>query len=120
MDVSIFPYQSFGDFCRFQLLDNTKQYLLKTIEILADQLKYIFIDGKLNIGVFNLLKKDYIEICKTKLPVNAAKKEYDLIICKHKEKNSYLMYYGCFLYGQTMPRNENVLAIANYIKDKTI
>lgn len=117
MDVSFFPYSTL-DLCKkYSRFDDSKKYLLKCIDILKDQLKFIFVDGKRNRDIIYLLCKDYKLYKSTELPVNGSKREYELLIFKHNTFDCYLIYYGCFLYGATTPKKECVLDIARYIKN---
>lgn len=117
MDVSFFPYSTL-DLCKeYSPVDDTKKYLLSCIDILKEQLKYIFVDGKRNRDIIYLLCKDYKLYKATKMPVNGSNREYELLIFKHNNLNTYLIYYGCFLYGATTPKKECVLEIARYIRD---
>ena len=119
MDASFFPYESL-DLCRaYAMIDDSKQYLTDCIELLGEQLEYIFIDGKKNKDILLLLCRDYDLIDVTSMPVNSKKTEYELLIYKHKQRNTFLIYYGCQLYGATSPSDECVLRIAKYIEEKT-
>lgn len=117
MDVSFFPYKTLDDYKECEYLDDTKQYLLSCIDLLKDQLKIIFVDGKKNRDILWHLKKDFSLYKSTKLPVNSSGVLYDLLIYKHNERNQYLIYYGCFLYGPTRPSSECVSKISDFIKD---
>ena len=117
MDVSFFPYSTL-DLCKaYSHIDNSQKFLLECIDILKDQLKFILVDGKRNQDIIPLLCQNYDRHKTTKLPVNGNNKEYELSIYKHKIQNTYLIYYGCFLYGATAPKKECVLNIARYIKN---
>lgn len=117
MDVSFFPYSTL-DLCKtYSFLDHSKKYLLDCIDLLKEQLKFILIDGKRNKEILYLLCNDYTLHCSTKLPVNSSNRTFELSIFKHKTHNTYLIYYGCFLYGATTPKKECVLDIARFIKD---
>ncbi|MCH5159179.1 MAG: hypothetical protein J1F33_08300 [Clostridiales bacterium] len=113
-DVSIFPYISLNTYFRFAAYDDTVKFLLKTIDLLSDNLEYIFIDGAKNRNILSLLKSDYIFACKDSLPINSGK-PHDLLIYKHKVRKTKLIYYGCFLYGATCPSEEYVKSLATRI-----
>ena len=116
MDVSFFPYESLELCKEYSHLDNSKKFLLNCIDLLKGQLKFIFIDGKKNKDILFFLRKDYRLCQSAKLPINGKNQEYELLIFKHKKLNSFLIYYGCFLYGATTPRTDCVLRIAQFIK----
>ncbi|MDE7158700.1 MAG: hypothetical protein K2N74_03910, partial [Clostridiales bacterium] len=115
MDESFFPYQTFNDYLNNKELDDTHKFLLKTIELLSDNLKYILIDGAKNRDIVNLFIKDYDLIDCTSLPINSGK-PHRLFIYKHKTRQTFLIYYECFLYGQTCPSKRGVENLANHVK----
>lgn len=119
MDTSSFPYETFQDYLDYSYLDNSKRYLIQTIDLLGDQLKYIFIDGARNKNILNLLMSDFYLHKKLKARKNKSPKKFDLLIYKHKNKNQYLIYFGSFLYGNTCPSRDCVENIANLIKENT-
>lgn len=119
MDTSSFPYETFQDYLDYSYLDNSKRYLIQTIDLLGDQLKFIFIDGARNKNILNLLMSDFYLHKKLKARKNKSPKEFDLLIYKHKNKNQYLIYFGSFLYGNTCPSRDCVENIANLIKENT-
>lgn len=114
MDSSIFPYKTFSDYLTYKTKDNTSCYLLDAIELLGDRLKYILIDGEKNESVLDYFMPDYTLIHQTQLPINKGK-SHDLRIYQSKHSNTKLIYYKCFLYGQTCPSNEYVEKMAEYI-----
>ena len=117
MDVSFFPYVKLEKYFEFAKYDDTVKFLLKTIDLLSSNLEYIFIDGANNRDVLSLLKKDFIFICRESIPINSGK-PHDLLIYKHKTRNINLVYYGCFLWGCTCPREEYVKQLAICIASK--
>ncbi|MBR7181177.1 MAG: hypothetical protein IKD28_00135, partial [Clostridia bacterium] len=119
MDISFFPYKTLELCKEFRPFDDSKKHLFRCIELLKEQLKFIFIDGKKNREIIFLLCKDYQLHRATKLPVNGNGREYELLIFKHNTLNTYLIYFGCFLYGATTPRTDCMLNIARYIKENT-
>ena len=120
MDVSFFPYKTLNDYKNLEYLDDTKQFLLKTVDLLSNQLKYIFIDGARNRDIlYKIINKDYSLIDRTQLPVNNSGHYHDLLIYKHNIKDLYVIYFGCFLYGSTCPSSEKMKSLAYYIKEKT-
>lgn len=114
MDVSCFPYEKLEKKFRFATCDDTVKFLLKTIELLSSNLEYIFIDGAKNRDILSLLKKDYVFVSSESIPINSGK-PHNLLIYKHKSLNIKLIYYGCFLYGQTCPSEYHVNKLAEYI-----
>ncbi len=120
MDVSFFPYNSFSAYKGNEYLDDTYKFLLKVIEILDDQLNYILVDGARNESIiYKIMKNNYKCIDQCFMPINGGKTKYELSIYKHNDKNLYVVYYGCFLYGTTCPAKEKVEAIAKPIKEIT-
>lgn len=118
MDMSSFPYDKDTYRRIFSDLDNSFKYPLKVIELLSKQLKYILIDGKDNKEILKrFFSKEFTLYKQTKLPINKSGHLYELSIYKHKIENITLIYYGCFLFGQTMPRTECILDIASYLKE---
>lgn len=117
MDVSFFPYKTLQNCLEYSYIDSTKKYLLKTIDLLGEQLKYIFVDGAKNKGILNFLISDFNLYKKLKARKNKSPKKFDLLIYKHKSRNLFLIYYGCFLYGSTCPSKECVKNIARLIKE---
>lgn len=119
MDVSSYPYKSLSICKEFYNIDESKKYLLQCINLLKDQLKYIFIDGKNNKSILSLLCNQF-ELKKIDfLPVNNKKCNFELLIFKHRDRDLYMIYYGCQLYGATSPSDVHVKKIANFIKENT-
>lgn len=118
MDVSFFPYKKFKDYLDNKDVDDTYIFLQKTIEILSGNLEYILIDGAKNKDIVNFFIKDYSLINSAILPINSGK-GHRLYIYKHKKLQTILIYYECFLYGQTCPNKFYVRRLAEYVK-KTI
>lgn len=114
MDASIFPYKTFSDYLAYKSQDDTSRYLLDAIELLGDRLKYILIDGAKNESILDYFEPDYTLIHQTQLPINRGQ-PHDLRIYQSKYFNTKLIYYKCFLYGQTCPSNEYVEKMAEYI-----
>lgn len=119
MDVSFFPYSSFDNYMLYQQIDTTHTYLLNTIELLGSQLKYIFIDGARNRGILDKLSHNFILHKRLKARNNNNSKKYDLLIYKHKDRDLFMVYYGCFLYGSTCSSTECVREIAKLIQENT-
>lgn len=120
MDVSFFPYKTLEDYKQYEFLDDTYKYLLKTIALLDGQLKYIFVDGAKNRNIVGkIIRNEFDLINETALSVNKNNKKYVLSIYKHKVKDLYTIYYGCFLYGSTCPSKTQVDIIAQHIKQVT-
>ena len=119
MDMSFFPYKSFRDYLNNKSIDDSYKFLLKVIEMLGNQIEYIFVDGAKNFDIIALLKKDYVLIDSTVLPINKGK-PHKLLIYKHKALQTKLIYYGCFLYGQACPKRVYVEKLGKYIKEHTI
>lgn len=117
MDVSFFPYNNLKDYMDNKYLDDTRKFLLKTIKLLENQLEYILVDGAKNQNIVSLLSKDYTIYDRTMLPINSGA-PHDLLIYKHKSQPIKLIYYGCFLYGQTCPQDYFVNAMGKYIASK--
>ncbi len=115
MDVSFFPYKSFNDYLKNKEIDDTYKFLLKTISLLSNNLKYIFIDGARNKNITNLFIQDYALIDNALLPINSGQ-PHKLYIYKHKTQSTFLIYYACFLYGCTCPNENYVKKLAEYIK----
>ena len=120
MDVSFFPYKTLNDCLYFSYIDNSKKYLLDTIDLLDSQLKYIFVDGAKNRNIINILSADFTLHKRLSARKNKNPKEFELLIYKHKYKNLFLIYYGCFLYGSTCPSEDCVMEIAKLIEENTI
>lgn len=118
MDCSFFPYKTFNDYQEYEYLDDTYNFILQTVEILGEQLKYIFIDGARNRRIVRKIGKGFKMFYQTKMPINSSGKTYSLEIYKN-EKGCFLVYFGCFLYGTTCPAKEKVIEIAKVIKEKT-
>lgn len=119
MDVSFFPYKHLIYCLQFSPIDNTKQYLLKTIDLLDTQLKFIFVDGAKNRSIINILSADFELHKRLSARKNKNPKVYDLLIYRHRTKDLYLVYYGCQLYGSTCPSEECVKYIAKLIDENT-
>lgn len=118
MDISFFPYRTFNDYLNYKVIDKTYDFLFKTIELLGNQLEYILIDGSRNADILPVFISDYSMIDYVKLPINSGK-PHPLQIYKHKAQSTYLIYYGCQIYGQTCPAKEYVIKLAEYIKSVT-
>lgn len=118
MDMSFFPYRTFNDYLNYKIIDKSYEFLFKTIEMLGSQLKYILIDGSKNADILPVFLSDYTIIDYTKIPINSGK-SHPLQIYKHKTLPTYLIYYGCQIYGQTCPAKEYVIKLGEYIKSMT-
>lgn len=116
MDISSFPYDNFNDFIECKYIDNSKSFVFKCIDILKEQLDFIMIDGKRNKQTLNYFLPNYNLMNKTMMPINKRGTLYELWIYKHKEYDTFLIYYGCQLFGQTTPAKEYVEEVAKYIK----
>ena len=116
MDVSSFPYKESKYYQENRIIDNSDKFLLQTIELLKDQLKIIFVDGKNNKSfIYKIMQNDdWICVDKTAMAINSGNKKYDLLIFKHN--STYLIYYGCLLYGRNPPSKDQMGIIANHIK----
>lgn len=114
MDISFFPYKK-PDYY-YESIDDSNKFLLKTMELLKDQLRIIFIDGKNNKSIIPRIMQDneWELVDETAIAVNKRNKEYKLLI--YKRNSIYLIYYGCFLYGGTCPSYEQARKIADHIK----
>ena len=88
------------------------------MELLKDQLRIIFIDGKNNKSIIPRIMQDneWELVDETAIAVNKRNKEYKLLI--YKRNSIYLIYYGCFLYGGTCPSYEQARKIADHIKKR--
>ncbi len=115
MDMSFYPYRTFNDYLNHKNIDDTYKFLKQVVEMLSGQLEYIFIDGANNKDIVDIFVKDYSIINKTSLPINSGK-EHLLYIYKHHTRNTWLIYYACFLYGQTRPSEYYVKKLADHIK----
>lgn len=116
MDVSFFPYRTLNDYLSNKDIDDTYKFLLKAIELLSDNLQYILIDGAKNKNIVDLFIKDYMLIDRALLPINSGA-PHKLYIYKHKTLPTILIYYECFLYGFTCPKEYYVKKLAEYIKN---
>ena len=117
MDVSFFPYKDPKYYQINETIDDSNKFLLEAIKLLNDQLKIIFVDGKDNKSIIYKIMQDdeWHLIDKTAIAVNKKNKEYELSI--YKRNSTYLIYYGCFLYGATYPSKEQAIKIADHIKE---
>ena len=115
MDASIFPYKNDNFFTEFRSIDSTYSYLLKTIDILSSQLKFILIDGKNNKQIFDRLLTDFVILDNSEHQVNSKKKKFELIICKHKKHNLFLIYYAHFLGRSGCPEYKKMDELGKYI-----
>lgn len=118
MDISFFPYSDFQYFLKNVDVDDTREFLYKAIDLLSDQLKYILVDGAKNKKILQYLIGDYNLIKVDSRPINGGA-PHELRIYRHKTKDITLIYYACFLYGQTCPKKTEVKKLAEYIA-KTI
>ena len=116
MDVSFFPYKTLDSYKKFELLDDSYKFLLQTIKLLDGQLKIIFVDGAKNKDIICKIMStgDWRPIYETAIAINGNNKKYDLLI--YKCNSTYLIYYGCFLYGATCPSHNQIMEIARHIK----
>lgn len=115
MDVSFFPYKTFSDYLNNKSKDDSYRFLQKAIELLSDNLQYILIDGARNEGIVKLFEKDYMLANRAYLPINSGK-SHELKIYRHKTLPTKLIYYKCFLFGQTCPSEDCVINLAEFIK----
>lgn len=115
MDASFFPYKTFNDFQANKKIDDTYKFLFKTIELLLNQLDYIFIDGAKNKYILNYLIRNCKLIDSTVMSLNSGSK-YALSIYKHNGSQTKIVYYGCSLFGRTFPSKHSIKEIANHIK----
>jgi hypothetical protein len=117
MDISSFPFNKDGTRQKLRNIDKSYKYTLEAIDLLSDQLEYILIDGKDNKEIIEKhFSKDYILHNETSMAINKSNRPYKLSIYKHKIKNTTLIYYGCFLWGNTRPNKEYLQKIVEYIK----
>lgn len=118
MDMSSFPFLDDRYRQIYRGLDSSYKYPLEAVALLSDQIEYILIDGKDNKEIFDkYFSEDYDLYDTVNLPINKSERLYELSIYKHKTKNITLIYYGCFLWGETRPNKEYVLNLAKYIKE---
>ena len=117
MDFSFFPYKDDKYLRQYSKIDNTHTYLLETIKLLSNQLRYIFIDGKKNEDFIkkHLVNSFYL-INKSEHQVNKGVRKYKLLIYKHKTMNLHLIFYGHFLGRSGRPSNNQIAKISEYIK----
>lgn len=116
LDMSCFPYDKDKYRIQFSHLDITYQYPLNAINLIDNQLRYIFIDGKDNKEVITkFFLNDYVFLKSTKLQVNSSGRLSELTLYKHINKEILLIYFGTFLYGATCVSRKCVEEIASFI-----
>ena len=118
MDFSSYPYNDLADFQALKYLDRSSRYMLECVDLLSDQLQFVLIDGKKNQGILQYFINDYNLVHHTKLPINNSQRLYDLLIFKHNERNTILIYYGSFLWGESRPNKNCIVQLAAHIKSQ--